>query len=392
MLPVPYIQTIASGNIIDCQARVITEKDGDYFIKQSFTASTNNVAGFRLLVNNSQRSGKAVFNSIAIFKGTPDIPEENLKKMQNTKTYSVSDILDGSYKTIINNNTTRISNIEKKLEAPTTEKIIDLIGDSLTGGAYGANVIYKYENRLRELLPNWTINNYGAGSELANAISARSGGIQFFINKCELSTTPTKVTFVDGQYRSFFFTTSVGFYNYYLDDGTKIILTTKNESGIVNYAALESGTKSIKEPTRVYTDFITRDNSTHIAIICIGANGGINSEIDLTQQVKNIIEVNGYKKYLVLPENMSDINQKRDPLLRQNRYLNEWFGKNFVNSYDYMIKYGLSESEQTEADKTDISLNIIPESLRIDSIHYNAKGCAMQAELIYKRGKELGYW
>ena len=64
------------------------------------------------------------------------------------------------------------------------------------------------------------------------------------------------------------------------------------------------------------------------------------------------------------------------------------------NTYDYMIRYGLSDFNitPTEADETDISLSIIPESLRCDAIHPNEKGCEIMANLIYLRGKEVGYW
>lgn len=360
----------------------------------SFEATANVPTSFRILANNTTQSGRITFNSIALFEGDINFKEYELDKQTNTKKYFIYNLPDYLFKNTLDNHENRILELEK-FKTHKYEKIIDLIGDSLTGGAYYAGIIYKYENHLKKLLPNWTMNNYGAGSEKANAISARSGGLEFYINPCTLTTTPTKVEFVDGQYRDFFLTTSTDFYNYYLDDGTKILLTRKTVGGsIVNYAALDSGTKTIKRPTRVYDDFILNDNTSHVAIICIGANGGINSEIDLVAQVKNIIHENGYTRYLVLPENMSDIGQKRDPLLRQNRYLNEEFGKHFVNTYDYMIRYGLSDFNitPTDADNTDISLSIIPESLRCDSIHPNEKGCEITANLLYQRGKELCYW
>lgn len=386
-----YVQTISDGNIQDGLAKLHVYSDGQYILTSTFTATTNKVSSFVILANNTQQTGRVVFDSIAIFEGEVSLNKSEAIKDKNTKKYFAYNLPDYLYKNELDNHETRI----KALETIVMNDICDLIGDSLTGGAYGAEVIYKYENHLKKLLPNWTMNNYGAGSEKANAISARSGGLEFYINPCTLTTTPTKVEFVDGQYRDFFLTTSTDFYNYYLDDGTKILLTRKTVGdSIVNYAALVSGTKTIKRPTRVYDDFILNDNTSHVAIICIGANGGINSEIDLVAQVKNIIHENGYTRYLVLPENMGDIGQKRDSLLRQNRYLNEEFGKHFVNTYDYMIKYGLSDFNitPTDADNTDISLSIIPESLRCDSIHPNEKGCEITANLLYQRGKELGYW
>ena len=286
--------------------------------------------------------------------------------------------------------------IEKILPKKEYPNIADLIGDSLTGGALDAGgEPIKYQNHLQELLPDWDLRNYGAGSEQANAISARCGGIGFYIMPCELSTTATEVQFVDEQYRNFFVTSSIDWTDFYLEDGTKIIVTrTGQSSNTKNLVALESGTKSITRPMAIYTDFIKNDNSKNVGIICIGANGGFNNQFDLAKQVRNIIDANGYERYLVLAYNASDVGVKNTNHLTRLQYLAQEFGSHFVNVYDYLIKYGLQDAGiiPTEADETDISLSIIPESLRLDGIHYNEICCKIVAELIYKQGKLLGYW
>lgn len=286
--------------------------------------------------------------------------------------------------------------IEKIISPSDFTKTVDLIGDSLTGGALDAEgEPIKYQTHLQELLPDWTLKNYGAGSEQANAIAARCGGIGFYIMPCALSTTPVQVQFVDEQYRNFFVTSSIEWTDFHLEDGTKVVVTrTGTGSNTKNLVALENGTKIITRPTAVHTDFIEADKSKNVAVLCIGANGGFNNQFDLPEQIENIISQNGYERYIVLSYNASDTGVKNQNHLTRLQYLAQKFGVHYVNAYDYLIKYGLEDAgiTPTDADITDISLSIIPESLRLDGIHYNEQGCAIVANLIYKKGKELGYW
>lgn len=66
----------------------------------------------------------------------------------------------------------------------------------------------------------------------------------------------------------------------------------------------------------------------------------------------------------------------------------------FVNVRDYMLSYGLEDSgiTATEQDLTDIENGEIPTSLRVDDVHGNDYFYDIVAKLVYKKGKELGYW
>lgn len=69
------------------------------------------------------------------------------------------------------------------------------------------------------------------------------------------------------------------------------------------------------------------------------------------------------------------------------------WGKHYVNLRNYLSKHGLSDADMvpTETDEEQIEKGIVPDSLRVDRIHFNETGYRLIGEQIYKRMIELHY-
>ena len=95
------------------------------------------------------------------------------------------------------------------------------------------------------------------------------------------------------------------------------------------------------------------------------------------------------KKYLLMSLTPSNLRCEELEL----RMEKEW-GRNYINIRKYIMKYGLDDFgiEPTSEDITAMESGLFPPSLMSDSIHFNSKGYTIIGTLVYKRGKELGYW
>jgi hypothetical protein len=71
------------------------------------------------------------------------------------------------------------------------------------------------------------------------------------------------------------------------------------------------------------------------------------------------------------------------------------YGRHYINLREYLVNYGLTVAgiTPTEEDNAAIALgNVPPSLLYTDGIHGNASYYKILAELVNRKGVELGYW
>lgn len=148
-----------------------------------------------------------------------------------------------------------------------------------------------------------------------------------------------------------------------------------------------------------------REHKDDIQIIFMGTNGGWMITADdaetrikkLTSQIDMMIDYNTSKKYIiigmhyfyswVLYNGLTKEQLENAMLLK--------YGNHYINLRKYMIEYGLADAglTATETDTEAINNGNVPPSLLYsDGIHGNAYFYNILANLVNKKGIELGYW
>lgn len=289
------------------------------------------------------------------------------------------------------------------------EQNIACIGDSLTYG-YGANPGSTDYPTILSQLNGKTVYNLGVSGESTDEILARQGGFPAIVNPFTIPADTSKVEI------TFASTINIG--------GGKTSLLKKNSSSLVNpviidgvegnisfldnkyyFTRLESGVQyEVKRPQYVVTREM-REHKDDIQIIFIGTNGGWMITADnaetrikkLTSQIDMMIDYNTSKKYIIVGihyfYNWVLYNGLTKEQLENEMSLK--YGNHYINLRKYMIEYGLDDAglTPTESDTESISKGDVPPSLLYsDGIHGNSKFYNILANLVNKKGIELGYW
>ena len=290
------------------------------------------------------------------------------------------------------------------------EQDIACIGDSLTYG-HGATVgSTDYPSVLQTLVTYKTVYNLGVPGEATDEILARQGGYPAVVSPFTIpaDTTAVEITFDD--------TVNIGSNN--------TPLLRKNSGNIVNpviidgvegsislsdgkycFSRTEAGTEhEVKRPQYVVTKEM-REHKDDIQIIFVGTNGGWMIADDdaetrikkLTSQIDMMIDYNTSKKYIIIGmhyyypwvlHNGLTKEQLENAMLLK-------YGNHYINLRKYMIEYGLADAglTATETDTEAINNGNVPPSLLYsDGIHGNAYFYNILANLLNKKGIELGYW
>ena len=289
------------------------------------------------------------------------------------------------------------------------EEDIACIGDSLTYG-YGANPGSTDYPTILSQLNGKTVHNLGVSGESTDEILARQGGFPAIVNPFTIPADTNKVEI------TFASTINIG--------GGKTTLLKKNSSSLVNpviidgiegnisfldnkyyFTRLESGVQyEVKRPQYVITKEM-REHKDDIQIIFIGTNGGWMITADnaetrlkkLTSQIDMMIDYNTSKKYIIVGMHYFYTWVLYNGLTKE-QLENEMslkYGNHYINLRKYMIEYGLDDAglTPTEADTEAISKGDVPPSLLYsDGIHGNSKFYNILANLVNKKGIELGYW
>lgn len=283
------------------------------------------------------------------------------------------------------------------------------IGDSLTYG-YGASPGTTDYPTVLAGLCNKTVYNLGVSGESTDEILARQGGFPAIVNPFTIpaDTSNVEITFagainIGGGKTPLLRKASGSLVNPVIIDGVKGNISASNSK--YYFSRLESGAvHEVKRPQYVITKEM-REHKEDIQIIFMGTNGGWMITADdaetrikkLTSQIDMMIDYNTSKKYIiigmhyfyswVLYNGLTKEQLENAMLLK--------YGNHYINLRKYMIEYGLADAglTATEADTEAINNGNVPPSLLYsDSIHGNSYFYNILANLVNKKGIELGYW
>ncbi|MCO7175564.1 hypothetical protein ACFP7A_00775 [Sporolactobacillus kofuensis] len=298
-----------------------------------------------------------------------------------------------------------VINTVKAIESSSddSDKSEDSWGDSLTQGAGGNGI--RYPDVLQSLLgTDHTVTNYGVGGEQTQTIASRQGGMVMLVNNITIPADTNPVQ-IGGTNTGIL--TNYGTYSFPLRQGSSgvnpcyingvkgtlsISQTSISSTDVIYYFTRETAGDAviINRPTALITDY-QKNKKRSIPIIWIGQNGGWNNDPQtLVDQYEMMIDYAGNKKYLVigLTSGSAADRQSLEALM------NKKFGRHYVNLRDYISQYGMDDAGliPTSTDMDQMSQGIVPDSLRVDTVHFNEHGYPIVANQIYKRGQELGYW
>lgn len=289
------------------------------------------------------------------------------------------------------------NDVKGKIERVSTNyTIIDCWGDSLTQGAGATN--YPYPKKLQELIgEQFVVNNYGQGSETAEVVAFRQGGMGAIVLPFTASANASdynKVTInsVNGasletmSYSGKYYGNGI----VYLNGVDKWMF--RRDDGTLNLVCAD-GSLLGKEYSRPTIVFAEGEGVGHVIIICIGQNGWAaqtSRPEALADIIQKMVEHNGSERYIVVGRPTGNKNERNvEEIILASRFSNH-----FVNAREYISAYGLSDNglSPTQEDIESMSSGAIPPQLRIDDVHMNDYGYTAMANCIFNRGVSLGCW
>jgi hypothetical protein len=306
------------------------------------------------------------------------------------------------YRYTLKISTNKRDNPQTSTEIADNKNVIDCIGDSLTSAG-------KYEEKLKELT-GFNVINLGVGGESVSTILGRMNGIPYKVKeKITIPQTTDKVQVkLTNIYNQRLLPLLQGAKTLNVEiRGINGVLTTTQmeaEASTADYFfnRLNGGEQAeinIGENIYISTNKIYQ-KSERYKIIWVGQNGGFSidetgrhqGDFNNVQDVKRYISmiktylgVINPNKYIVMspPKKTSDLVENE---------MEKEFGANYINVRKQMVNNGISLALQygylvgnypTEQDIEDINNNIVPTSLRSDTVHFNQAGYYVLAHIIY---------
>lgn len=290
------------------------------------------------------------------------------------------------------------------------KEAVNCWGNSLTRGVGVGNSYSKaYPYVLYNLLDGREVINCGVGGENAISIVSRQGGlpniVKPFIIPADTSKTEIEITDIYGKPAEILKQGGSALdpiTHEYVNTSQINPCTIQNivgnltyKSGKYYFSRSENGeTVNVTKPVPLIT-YAMSALRNNINVIWLGTNGGFTTSTELIETIRTMVEYMKpiTKKYIVIGIHhlVSTVTETFDTLEKS---MITAFGRHYINERKYMIEYGLSDAgiTPTEEDSNAISQGKIPPSLLDDDVHYNDKGYNIIANLVYERGKELGYW
>lgn len=297
------------------------------------------------------------------------------------------------------------------------------VGDSMTFGV-GATT-YNYPLYLKKLLSDVgstaQVFNSGVGGESSASIAARYGANPFIVNPFTIpaDTSPVAITLreIGGlAMRPLYQGNGEGVsggggaaLRRYFDGeiaGVKgrISLVQPSAVGTVyssapddyyTFTRAEVGTTvNVTRPAPFYLDY-SKQHWGDIHIIWIGQNNGTDQDRAIADTKAIIQKMEALdKRYLVIskPVSSNETTTKAERDAIDAKFFAE-FGRRFIPIRQYLIEYGLQDAgiTATAQDNIDISNGQVPQSLRVDTVHFTTAAYMSVAQQVFNRMKELGW-
>lgn len=281
-------------------------------------------------------------------------------------------------------------------------------GDSLTEGTGGNGTTY---GTVLASLSGKEVVNKGIGGQTATQIAARQGGVKILTS--EAFTVPETTDPVEIKVKA---STGTKIGNRWSNINLNMNCSIDGIDGKLYSKGAQSGnyfeytwyfqreTAGKSYEVAADTPFISKDsltlNDNAIAVIWVGTNEGwTNDNIanDYTTYVSykaicdGMIEQLEVKDYIIVGLTAG----KEADYANMKSILTEKYGDRYLDmrsaitssSEEEFAKYGIT---LTEADKTAIAKGAMPESMRVDGVHFNANGYTMIGNIMYNRMVEIG--
>lgn len=303
---------------------------------------------------------------------------------------------------------------ERRRHAIDHPRVVACVGDSMTTGSGGNGVTYP--SVLASLLGyGYAVINDGVGGESSLEIMARQGARPAMVRPFTIPASGSvEIEFVSTVIgRNIGVTTSVSSraFNPVVIAGVEGRI---NKSGN-SYTFTRSAPGEAVTVTRdavVYCRPMREDRDA-IQVLWMGANGGWNESgaytaQDLVSQYARMVDglTNLNRPYLVLGLHVIPGWISGVTCAEIETALEMAFGRRFINYRAYIVTpildgggntvscYGLADAgiTPTAADLAAVASGAVPPSLMFDDVHFNASGYTVIGNLVYQRGKELGYW
>lgn len=276
-------------------------------------------------------------------------------------------------------------------------------GDSLTYGTGGSGVNYpntlraRIAERIKEPIP---VVNLGVGGETSITICARAGvydplslteeviipakteRVEIFLNQAVLRRSPPtsgvndcEIGGVEGTITIEQESATSTEYHHYFQRHTKgEEVTVPAGTQVVTYASVN------------YKDYAS--------VIFMGQNGGWDNDPQvLIAQQRALLErqTENADKFLIL----GLASGSREERFSLEQTLRQEYGNRFVNLREYLSNEEVLSAAGMSLNKKgveQIQAGIVPDCLRIDGVHFNAKGYEMIGNYVFERMNELGYF
>ena len=282
-----------------------------------------------------------------------------------------------------------------KKEAIDKEFGIVCIGDSLTHGTGGDFI--SYPDYLREIMKDnfyyVPVYNLGIGGENTLTIAGRMGAIPFEVHSFTIpSNGRANISFLNDNQKPFRQDGNDGINPCIISEVEGNILYD-NELDEYYFERITSGEKVLVNEGSKINTFANSFYRDGIFIVFIGENGGFKNYEELISQQQSILNLQNMnsEKFIVvgLCSGTSEERKELDELL-SNTYGNKFLNiREILTDENLLNKYNIS---LTDKDKEQIAIGRIPDSLRMDDIHFSPDGYYIFADKIFEKIEELGYF
>lgn len=275
-------------------------------------------------------------------------------------------------------------------------------GDSLTAGTGGNSVTYSLV--LKNLIHHHVYNNIpvinmGVAGESSSTIAGRAGSIPFTVDSFTIPADTSKVeiqlTSSDGSAVAPLRTGDRGL-NPVTISGVKGIISIAQESSTsetftYSFERLQGGEAVTVEANTVVETASLNEFENYIPIISIGQNGGYETNQQLVDQIRSIVNMEkSNEKYLVLGITAGTAESQ----IQLESLMESVFGEKYVNLRELISSNGVQIAGITPTTEDLIAMESgsIPPSLLSDEVNLNAMGYEVIGRILFDRMQKLGYF
>ncbi|MBQ2746265.1 MAG: hypothetical protein IJF35_00920 [Clostridia bacterium] len=282
-----------------------------------------------------------------------------------------------------------------------TKKVVVCFGDSITWG-WNSPGRYVYPAQLEANLDGqYKVINAGIAGEKTAAIASRANAIDFCLTNDVVFKKGQDSVSLDRE----LFSTADGEVIQYLGfgyelphdriiiDGVKYKIEYQKgeeyQHGIYTIVRENTATAlTLKKGTPVKYDYSEQFDECYVAVFLSGANDGDSGSDKLLERYKKFAET--YERYIIIaPFFYTDNTAKFEAE----------FGKNVINPRKYAYERHAFEDYNltpTKLDEWCIKKGRMPSTFLLNNnkeeMHLSSWGYKLVADMVYKKGVELGYW